>query len=158
MDETELRTHLRTLLDGESAHVSFFSAVENFPVADAGSVPEGWAWSPWQLLEHVRRAEQDLYEYCAAEHYTQLSWPDDYWPDHPQPPDAGAWEHSVEGFCEIRSQVLALLDDVSISVFETVPHSNIHTYLREFLLIADHAAYHAGQMVALRRALGSWPP
>ena len=31
-----------------------------------------------------------------------------------------------------------------------------HTYLRAILLVADHNAYHLGQIVAVRRALGAW--
>jgi hypothetical protein len=29
--------------------------------------------------------------------------------------------------------------------------------LREALVLADHNAYHLGQLVDLRRALGTWP-
>jgi hypothetical protein len=31
------------------------------------------------------------------------------------------------------------------------------TLLREALLLADHNAYHAGQLVLVRRLLGAWP-
>jgi hypothetical protein len=30
------------------------------------------------------------------------------------------------------------------------------TLLREALLVADHNAYHVGQLVVVRRALGAW--
>jgi uncharacterized damage-inducible protein DinB len=30
------------------------------------------------------------------------------------------------------------------------------TYLRAILLVVDHNAYHVGQIVAVRRALGLW--
>ena len=38
-----------------------------------------------------------------------------------------------------------------------VPRGKGHqTYLRALLLVIDHNAYHLGQIVAVRRALGTW--
>ena len=37
-----------------------------------------------------------------------------------------------------------------------IPHGTGQTYLREDPLVADHTAYHVGQIVALRRHLGIW--
>ena len=47
---------------------------------------------------------------------------------------------------------LAVLD-----LAQPVPTGEAHqTYLRAVLLVADHTAYHLGQLVAVRRALGAW--
>jgi hypothetical protein len=41
-------------------------------------------------------------------------------------------------------------------LFAKIPWGDGHTILREALLVADHNAYHLGQMVLLRRLLGAW--
>ena len=49
-----------------------------------------------------------------------------------------------------------LAADRRIDLFATIPHGSGQTYLREILLVADHAAYHIAQIVDVRRALGIW--
>lgn len=154
MSQTELRQHIRCLLDEEQAHVSFDASVAHFPVELAGVVPDGWAWSAWQLVEHIRIAEADILAYCKPQPYPGLKWPDEYWPQGAAPPSESDWLESIRKFREGRRELLSMLD--SVDLLSTVPHSGEHTYLREFLLVADHAAYHIGQLVALRRALGVW--
>lgn len=156
MDERGLREHLRELLDGESAHASFERAVYGFPDDRAGEIVDGWAWSPWQLVEHVRIAEQDLLAYCSPGEYKSHRWPADYWPSDPSPPTESAWDESVAAWRRSRDGFLRLIDNRTISLFDTVPHSDSHTYLREILLAADHTAYHTGQLIAMRRAMGEW--
>jgi hypothetical protein len=41
-------------------------------------------------------------------------------------------------------------------LFAWIPHGTGQTLLREALLLADHNAYHVGQLVLLRRLLGIW--
>jgi len=41
-------------------------------------------------------------------------------------------------------------------LFAPIPWGDGQTILREALLLADHNAYHLGQMLDLRRLLGSW--
>ena len=44
-----------------------------------------------------------------------------------------------------------------LDLAQPVPTGEAHqTYLRAVLLVADHTAYHLGQLVAVRRALGAW--
>ena len=37
-----------------------------------------------------------------------------------------------------------------------IPHGSGQTYLRELVLVADHTAYHVGQLVLVRQLLGIW--
>jgi hypothetical protein len=55
-----------------------------------------------------------------------------------------------------REALAALADDTSVDLFAKIPHGTGQTYLRELLLVADHNAYHVGQMVLTRRLLGIW--
>jgi len=49
-----------------------------------------------------------------------------------------------------------LVADPASDLFARIPHGNGQTILREALLVADHNAYHLGQLVMLRRVLGAW--
>jgi uncharacterized damage-inducible protein DinB len=155
MGDNGIRGHIRSLLLEEQAHVSFDAAVAHFPVELAGRVPSGWVWSAWQLVEHIRIAEADILAYCLPQPYPELKWPDEYWPLSSEPPDENSLLESICKVRDVRRKVVSLLEQAPL--LETVPHSDSHTYLREFLLIADHSAYHVGQIVALRRSLGVWP-
>ena len=55
-----------------------------------------------------------------------------------------------------REEMKALAMDESIDLHARIPHGSGQTYLRELILVADHNAYHVGQLVAVRRALGDW--
>ncbi len=46
--------------------------------------------------------------------------------------------------------------DPKLDLIARIPHGDGQTYLRELLLAADHAAYHVGQLIVVRRLLGNW--
>ncbi len=154
-----LREQLVRLLDWEEAHVSFEKAVAGIPPPQRGARAAGFEHSPWQLLEHLRLAQKDLHEFCINGHYTHtLTWPDDYWPKDPAPPDENAWEQSIADYSRDREKFKDLIRDRSVDLFALVPTGKQQqTYLRSILLAVDHAAYHVGQLGAVRRALGIWP-
>lgn len=151
-----LRRQLGALLDWEDAHVGFDRAVADLPAELHGASVEGLPYTPWQLLEHMRIAQEDILEFCRNPEYRAPAWPDDYWPSSAAPPSADAWERSVEQFRRDREALKALARDPSIDLSARIPHGQGQTYLREVLLVADHTAYHVGQLVALRRLLGEW--
>lgn len=154
-----LREQLVRLLDWEEAHVGFDKVVDGVAESQRGVLAAGFEHSLWQLLEHMRLAQKDLLDFCIDPDYAQtLQWPDDYWPSSPAPPNPTAWKMSVEAFKADREAVKGLVGDVNVDLFALVPTGKgQQTYLRAVLLVVDHNAYHLGQMVALRRALGLWP-
>jgi uncharacterized damage-inducible protein DinB len=119
-------------------------------------VPEGLPYSPWQLLEHLRLAQHDILDFCLNPSYEEMNWPDDYWPASPSPPSAAAWDDSVAAYRRDLEAMQRLAGDPKIDLFATIPHGSGQTYLREILLVVDHAAYHIGQIVLVRRSLGNW--
>ena len=152
-----LRAHLVRLLDWEDAHAAFDKAVAGLAPEERGAVAPGFEHSPWQLLEHLRIAQADILDFARNPEYVHdRKWPDDYWPKNPEPPGADAWEISVEAY---RSDLEAMktLAETQPDLYALVPTgTGNQTYLRSILLVADHAAYHVGQLVAVRRALGQW--
>lgn len=154
--DSSLRQQLVRLLAWEDAHVSFDAAVANLDPAMRGTRPSGLPYSPWQLLEHLRLTQEDILDFCRNPGYRERRWPDDYWPASPDPPTPDAWAASVRGFERDRDALQALTLDDGIRLEATIPHGNGQTYLRELLLAADHAAYHIGELVVVRRLLGAW--
>jgi hypothetical protein len=152
-----VREHLIRALEWEEAHVGFRKAIEGIPAARRGDRPAGFDHSPWELLEHMRLAQKDLLEFGVNPAYKHtLTWPDDYWPTDRMPSDA-AWNASVAAFEADRTKLQQLVRDASLDLFTLVPTGKgLQTYLRTILLVLDHNAYHLGQLIAVRRALGIW--
>jgi DinB family protein len=155
-DEQAVRDHLRRLLDWEEAHVNFDKAVAGIPPRMRGAKPKGLPYSAWQLIEHLRIAQHDILDFCRNPDYKERKWPDDYWPSAAAPPSAAAWDRSIRQFRKDRKALQQLAMDASIDLAARIPHGNGQTYLRELVLAADHAAYHTGELVLLRRMLGIW--
>ena len=154
--EDALLEHLRKLLDWEDAHVGFDSAVKDVPEELRGTVPDGSAHSLWQLLEHLRICQLDILDFCRNPGYVEMPM-QDYWPKSAAPPSARAWDESLAAFRRDRKELKALAANREVDLFARIPHGSGQTYLRELVLVADHNAYHVGQLVALRRRLGIWP-
>ena len=152
-----LREHLLYLLRGGGAHLDFEKAIANLPAPLRGAKPPGQPHTPWRLLEHLRICQWDILEFSRNPRHVSPSFPDGYWPRGDTPPDAGAWDRSVAGFRADLKAMQDLVADPTTDLFARIPHGEGQTVLREALLVADHNAYHLGQMVLVRRLLGAWP-
>lgn len=157
MSDDALRAHVRRVLNWEDAHVGFDASVEGILPDLRGTQPTGLPYSPWQLVEHMRIAQHDILEFCRSPAYVEMTWPGDYWPKTAMPPTEAAWEDSIAAFRRDRKALSEFFSDRSLDLFARIPHGKGQTYLREALLVADHNAYHLGQLVAVRRLLGIWP-
>jgi hypothetical protein len=157
MDVDAVREHLARALDWEEAHAGFDKALGNIPPEKRGARPDGFEHSPWQLLEHLRIALADLVDFAVNPHYAHTKqWPEDYWPKSAVPTD-DEWQASVRAFRADVARLQAIARDASIDLLAPVPTGKAaQTQLRNILLAIDHNAYHVGQLVAVRRALGIW--
>jgi hypothetical protein len=154
--DAALRTHLIKLLTGSEAHADFEAAIQGLPADLRGKTPKGAEHSPWELVEHLRIAQWDILDFSRNPKYKQGKWPEDYWHKSPAPPDDSAWEHSIQEFRKDLKAFCALIEDKSTDLYAKIPHGEGQTILREALLIADHNAYHVGQLILVRRLLGAW--
>ena len=150
------RAHLSRLLAWEDAHVSFDTAVADLEPGLRGSAPAGLPYSPWQLVEHIRLTQEDILDFCRNPGYQEREWPGAYWPVAAAPPSVEAWDASIRGYRRDRDALSALAAEESIRLEGTIPHGSGQTYLRELLLVADHTAYHLGELIVVRRLLGAW--
>ena len=154
--DNALRAHLLSLLRDSNAHLDFDSAIANLPAKLRGAKPAGVPHSPWRLLEHLRIAQWDILEFCRNPKHVSPRFPDGYWPDSDVPPDATAWDRSVAAFKADHQAICDLVANPATDLFARIPHGGGQTVLRETLLVADHNAYHLGQLIIVRRALGAW--
>jgi uncharacterized damage-inducible protein DinB len=157
MSESEIRSHLARALDWDEAHAGFDRVIDGIAPEFRGRAPAGLPYSPWQLLEHLRLAQEDILDFCRNPDYRERRWPDEYWPPSPEPPDADAWERSIAAVRRDRETLARLAENPSLDLTAPLPHGSGQTLLRELLLVLDHTAYHLGELVVLRRALGIWP-
>ena len=154
--DKDLRQHVLYMLKEGGAHITFEQAIADLPVGLRARKPPKAAHTVWQLVEHMRIAQWDILEFSRNPHHVSPEWPSGYWPPTASPLDQKAWNASVEGFQSDLRAMQKLVADPSSDLFAKIAHGDGQTILREALLVADHNAYHLGQIVQLRRLLDAW--
>ena len=155
MNEQILRQQLDAQLVGGQAYMPLDRAIREFPWNLSGQAVEPLRHTAWEILEHMRIAQWDILNFTLDPGHVTPPWPDEHWPKAKAPANEAAWEGSVETFFEELAAVRALAADPDTNLFDPIPHGKGQTVLREILLVADHNAYHLGQFLLIRRALGA---
>jgi uncharacterized damage-inducible protein DinB len=154
---TRWQTIVASSLDWDQAHAPLDAALKGLDKADRGRRPDGFPHSVWELVEHIRITQADLLDFIRNPDYAhELKWPDDYWPPMPAPTSDSAWRSSLEKIRSDRDELATFTTRTRIDLTKKIPHGTGQTYLRTILVAVDHASYHTGQVVAVRRLLGSW--
>jgi hypothetical protein len=151
-----LRKELDRLLAGKGAHADFDAAVADFPSKLRGVKPQGAPYSAWELLEHLRIAQSDMLEFSRDPKHVSPAWPEGYWPKSSEPGSAAAWDRSVKAIQHDLAAMRKLVLDSKSDLFTPFAHGDGQTLLREAMQMADHNAYHVGELIFLRRSLGAW--
>jgi hypothetical protein len=151
-----LRQHLVELLTGGHAHATFEAAIKGLPPTLYAPKPANFPHSAWMILEHLRIAQWDILEFSRNEKHESPKFPEGYWPKTEAPPTTSAWTKSVEQFQSDLKAMKDLVKNPKTDLFAKIPWGDGQTILREALLVADHNAYHVGQLVLARRLLGAW--
>jgi hypothetical protein len=152
-----LRSELIKLISGGTAHAGLRDAVKEMPANLRGVRTANAPHSAWELLEHLRIAQWDMLEFSRNPGHQSPEWPGGYWPASPEPPDPEAWDKSVAQFRADNEAMQKLIGDPRSDLFTPFPHGEGQNLLREALQLADHNAYHIGELIFLRRLLGAWP-
>ena len=150
-----VREQVLYLLKGGGAHVPFDDVINDFPARLRGEKPAGVPHSAWELLEHMRTAQWDILEFSRDPDHVSPEWPKEYWPKSSKPSPA-AWNASIASFKKDLKAMIALVENPKTDLNARIAHGTGQTILREALLVADHNAYHLGQLVLVRRLLGNW--
>ena len=149
-----LRDHLLYLLKGGGAHANFDDAMGDWPVQLAGVKVANFPHTAWMLLEHLRLGQWDIVEFSRNSKHVSPKWPEGYWPPRKllrtRKHGARVWLRSGRT-CGRWRQLVA---DRKVDLYARIPWGDGQTILREALLVADHNAYHLGQLVMLRKSIG----
>ena len=151
-----VRKELAFQLNGGNAHAPLEKVVASFPAKFRGAVPDGLPYSSCQLLEHIRKAQADMLEFCASSKYKAKKWPDDYWPKSTAPSNSRDWEESIRQIRADRTAFIKLLSDPNADLFAPFSWGDGQNLFHEACLIIDHNSYHLGEIVTIRRLLGIW--
>lgn len=157
MNEMKLRENLVELLKSGHAHTKPEAALKNVSPEARSARPAESVHSIWEELEHIRLAQEDILRYTLDPQWQSPPWPEGYWPAKVEAVTDEMWTSSVEAFFSDLEEIIELVRDSIIDLTSEIPHGEGRTYLREVLLVADHNAYHLGQIVQLRKLLGDWP-
>jgi DinB family protein len=151
-----LRQHLLYLLKEGGAHAMFEDAIKDFPAKLRGQKVSNFPHTAWMLLEHMRIAQRDILDFSRNPKHKSPKWPEGYWPKTDAAPTPAAWTKSIADFRKDSKAMEALITNPKTDLYAPLPWADGQTVLREALLVADHNAYHLGQLVTLRRLLGAW--
>ncbi|MDX1632199.1 MAG: DinB family protein, partial [Thermoanaerobaculia bacterium] len=115
---SDLRRSLASQLRSSQAHAGLQRSLEGLSFRDAGRRADAHAHTAWELVEHLRRAAEDLVDYCRDEDYRMPSWPEAFWPDESAPADAEAWRESREAIRSAVESMASLIEDTDRPLFE----------------------------------------
>lgn len=159
MDTTRLlRDQLADLLEHSHAHMSFSEAVADYPMEHINTLFPNGTYSAWHLLEHLRLTQWDILDFIRNPHYQEREWPKDYWPAPDQQATPADWQRTITAFTADQHTLRAIILDESIDLWAPIPHGTGQTIAREIMVVADHNAYHTGELAIMRQVMGTWGP
>ena len=156
MTDNVVREHLVKLLRGGQAFTTFETAIENVNPKLRNKRPADNIHSVWENLEHIRIAQEDFLKYSIDPEWKSPDWPEGYWPNDKSEINDGKWNNSIDSFINDREQIIKLVLQENIDLTSKIPHTEVHTYLREILIASEHNAYHLGQILTTRKLLNDW--
>jgi hypothetical protein len=155
-DDQVIRQQIVQLLDGRNAHYTFDDAIEQFPMEHINTRPPDVPYTPWHIIEHLRISQWDILEFMRDPDHVSPNWPEGYWPSPEATTDEEQWQESIDQFHTDMESIKELAMNSEIELSAEIPHAPGYTYVREFLLVADHNAYHVGEFAILRQIMGTW--
>ncbi len=154
--QSALREQIVALLRGGNAHMSFDEAIADFPMERINEVPAHGLYSAWHVLEHMRRTQRDILNFITDPKYQEGTWPDDYWPAKDAQVEAAGWQTTVDAFRTDHAALVALAEESTTDYIAPIPWGSGQNVLRELLLVADHNAYHIGELGSMRQLMQAW--
>jgi hypothetical protein len=155
MDQV-VREQLNHLLRGGNAHMTFDQAVADFPTQAINRQPPNIPYTPWHLIEHLRIAQWDILEFIRNPDHISPDWPVGYWPHPDQKAGWTQWENTIQLFQADLKALQDLVTEPNTDLYAPIPHAPTYTIFREIVLVADHNAYHIGELAILRGVMGLW--
>jgi hypothetical protein len=152
-----VRQQLLDLLRGGNSHMGYAEALAPFPHALINTLVPNTDYTPYRLLEHLRIAQWDIVEFVRNPNHVSPPWPAGHWPPPGHVATPADWEQSLAAFWQDLHAFQALVADPATDLFADLPHAPGYNVLREVLVLADHNAYHLGELALLRHVIGAQP-
>ena len=154
ISEKTIRDQLIKHLEGGLAFAPIDSFIDAIPFDKIGIRPPALPYSFYEVFFHITYAQKDIIEFSSSAEYKTSKWPDDYWPETPEPPGEEVWEDLKSEYFEDRNVLRNLILDPSRDLNEPVLNSKEYSLFREVMLVIEHSAYHTGQLLIIQRLLG----
>lgn len=152
-----VRKELLALLEGGNAHMTLKEVVADFPFEHINTKPPGSPYSFWHFVEHIRLAQWDILEFIRNASHVSAKYPEGYRPLPAERTDEKGWWKSLNGIHADSHALQEIVRNSKFDLFAPIPHAIGYTIFRELLLVADHTAYHIGELAILRQTMGIWP-
>lgn len=152
------------LLRGKGAHVDPLACVEDLSAELASRQVAGFPHSIGQLVFHMNywmdydlrriRGQKPPYPAHNSESF----------PGRTTPTDSGEWDELRERFAALIGDSAALADSPGHELQREIEPTHSSHQERDATLeavlwqLVAHNSYHVGQIAAIRRMLGAWPP
>ncbi len=156
MDEKVLTKELINLLSKEQAHISLENSLTGLKPENRAKKPKEGLHSVWDELEHIRITQEDILKYMVDPEWKSPSWPDEYWPADKDQVSDEEWNNSLNQCISDRDEMLKIIKSRGSDITDAIPHAQVHTYLREVLITAQHNSYHVAQIALIRKMIGDW--
>lgn len=157
MQKEILRQELLALLRGGNAHMDFDEVVADFPLDHINRKAPNVPYTPWHFLEHMRITQWDILEFIRNPRHVSPDYPQGYRPSPDAMTDRSGWRKTIEAFRTDLKALEEMVADISLDLFAPIPHAPGYTIFREIILVADHNAYHIGELAILRQVMELWP-
>jgi hypothetical protein len=152
-----IRQQLVKMLVGGQAHMGFDAVVANFPLDYINHTAPNVPYTPWHFLEHMRIAQWDILEFILDPNHVSPDYPHGYRPPATEQAGVAQWHQTVDAIRADLQDLQSIATDPAIDLFAPIPHAQEYTIFRELLVVADHNAYHIGELALLRQVMGLWP-
>ena len=156
--EKVIRKELLALMVGSHAHMNFEEVIDDFPISRINDKAPNMPYAPWHILEHMRRAQEDIVLFIQDPGFESPPWPQGYFPSPSERTDKAGWNKIIQDFLADRAVLEKMVQDLETDLFAPILHAPAYTIYREILVVADHNAYHTGEMAFMRQAMKTWPP
>lgn len=152
-----MKKELIELLRGGSAHASLRKAFDGISPVNRNKIVPGLPDQKtiWELLEHLRIAQEDIIRYTFDEGWISPSFPEGYW-SQKEKYNEDNWNKSLKVLFDDLNSLIKFIENTDFDLSNPIPHGEGRSYLRQVLLVADHNAYHSAQVVDIRKRLGDW--
>src|SRR5579871_6587886 len=127
--DQEWRHIVASALDWQQAHASFDSAIKDLAAHGRGKRPSNFPHSVWELVDHIRRTQHDLLEFCRNDDYEEPKWPDDYWPSAPAPESDRVWNECIAAVHVDTRALAEFTMSTGRDLTSRIPHGTGQTYL-----------------------------